>query len=73
MAISQVHTCDGCGKQKGETNHWYLVACHDFSNKIEILAWSNEASKLQDLNHICGMECLIKLISQEAPNLKAGA
>jgi hypothetical protein len=69
MSKQNVYICDGenCNKQKGAINHWYLVRVEI---SILIVAWNEEQANELDFKHICGMDCLTKLISKEAPKLK---
>ncbi len=50
--------CDGCGKIKGASNHWFVLFVRDknFSN-----FFVNESFIKKDL---CGQACLLELIAQ---------
>jgi hypothetical protein len=59
------YCCDVCGKDKGETNHWFAVwAINEM--EFRVLPWQEavEASSLEKCQHICGEECLHKRLSQ---------
>lgn len=67
-----VITCDVCGQQRGETNHWF-VAGHDRSNLAAGIAFGPGDSVFSDfvtVEHICGQECLHKRLSQWLENGK---
>jgi hypothetical protein len=54
------YCCDTCGKNKGDTNHWFAVwALNEMEFKV--LPWDEAVStgkKLSKWEHICGQECL---------------
>ena len=62
MAITTVITCDECGKQKGEVNHW-------FSGYKEGNCYFGITKRIVDddestRTHLCGRECLMKAINK---------
>lgn len=60
MAIAQAVTCDACGKQKGEVNHWfYLLPASNFHLSV----WDAGADAL-GAQHLCGAECVIKAVNK---------
>lgn len=66
----QVVRCDGCGKQKGATNHWYIVGVWfrgDDASKIIVYLGEGEPldSSADDSQDFCGEQCLIAFISQQ--------
>jgi hypothetical protein len=65
------YKCDVCGKQKGESNHWWLrqrnlADLHVFV----LLPWDAAAPDIVDVagvavyEHICSESCAIKSLSQ---------
>ncbi len=60
--IRQVITCDICGTQKRETNHWF-VACEE-SGELRISGWNSLHLQFPETKHLCGETCAHKLISQ---------
>jgi hypothetical protein len=55
-------TCDVCGTEKKETNHWYVI---HFSNDSQIVTISCfKADKDFQYFDVCGKPCAFKLISE---------
>ena len=70
MSVTQSVTCDaeGCGKVKGETNHWFKVyAIRNLNNRplgvAHIERWSKREISPYGFD-ICGEECLLRTISK---------
>jgi hypothetical protein len=63
-------TCDGCGVQKGEMNHWWLVDGRDL-NKFICGPWNETAAGIEGFRHICSENCAIKELSQWLGKKKA--
>lgn len=60
------YKCDGCGKMKGETNHWWIMyASRDLDNApmFQIYTWPS-GTPSDGVKHICSQECAIKTISE---------
>lgn len=59
--------CDGCGKQKGVTNHWLLVRPQ--SDAFMVFPWNEEAAVREEsreaayYQHLCGSACVTKKLS----------
>ena len=60
--IRQVITCDVCGSQKRQTNHWF--AAYEESGELRIGGWNSLHRLSPDTQHLCGEACAHKLISQ---------
>lgn len=60
MAITQTITCDVCGKQKQQVNHWWLIA--EFEDSIHVSKWRDDDAEGE--KHVCGQECAIKSVSE---------
>jgi hypothetical protein len=56
--IKQTITCDMCGREKGEVNHWYLMGS---LTTFVVTAW---ASNFEGYQHICGQECAHKALDK---------
>ena len=68
----EIYTCDGCGKQKGETNHWYvLLRGTEFRQLLGIgpfdLVMKQAALDKESALHLCGEECLLKMVARNLP------
>lgn len=67
---TSIFTCDGCGTEKKESNHWYVVASGKY---FSVAPWGHmEFSTIpnsfarddSDARHICGHECLMKQLTK---------
>lgn len=63
MAKSEVYICDGCGKQKGEVNHWWMINAGSLRFGLSLLQFEEEMAKLPNYKHYCGRECALKAVS----------
>jgi hypothetical protein len=59
--IRQVITCDICGTQKRETNHWFVA--YEESGELRISGWNSLHLLSPETKHLCGETCAHKLIS----------
>jgi hypothetical protein len=67
-------TCDVCGAEKRETNHWYMVSFSDAFESVSVLVPGDVRRKRvrtpydPDIEHnsvdVCGKPCAIRLISE---------
>lgn len=60
--IKQVITCDICGAQKREANHWFVASQE--SGELRINGWNSLRLLSPETKHLCGETCAHKLISQ---------
>ena len=74
MSQSNVITCDVCGRQKQETNHWF-VAIHDSHDEAMGICFGphddEEYSPSSVVEHICGQACAHTRLSQFLDSLTA--
>jgi hypothetical protein len=63
--MAQIHTvsCDNCGKQKGEVNHWWLLWGNICTKSMYIIPFGSEEDSVsiwKDYIKLsaCGLECL---------------
>jgi hypothetical protein len=61
MAITQSVTCDVCGKQKGEVNHWYLSSVD--GGTLHLDKWDDDSAAAAG-NHLCGQDCVVKAVNK---------
>jgi hypothetical protein len=59
--IKQTITCDMCGLEKGEVNHWYM---YDQSVYMALYPWDDDKRDWPSLKHICGQECAHKALDK---------
>lgn len=65
MAKVESYKCDVCGKQKGDVNHWFVVV--SATSFLAIRPWPkepNDAMTFDGTAHLCGAECVQKMVSQ---------
>ena len=60
--IEQVITCDICGLQKREANHWFVASQE--SGELRISSWNSLRLMSSGAKHLCGETCAHKLTSQ---------
>jgi len=60
--IQQVITCDICGSQKRQANHWFIA--REESGELRISGWISPQVLSPEAKHLCGETCAHKLISQ---------
>jgi hypothetical protein len=58
--IRQAITCDICGSEKQQTNHWF-VAC-DHNGELRLAAWEGQRVRRSGLKHLCGQKCVHRLL-----------
>ena len=64
MSREEIFCCDGCGTQKGVTNHWWLIEppTKDIRT-LTIEPWSVDAAFQNGMEHYCGSECVQKRVA----------
>lgn len=62
MAKREVFTCNVCGKDKQAINHWWIAYK---SNGIGFMLspWNESLARNDEVQSLCGQECLIKAVS----------
>ena len=60
--IRQVISCDICGTQMENSNHWF-VAFHR-GEELRIGRWNARTPLRKDARHLCGQTCLHKLVDE---------
>ena len=70
MAVSSTYKCDGCGKLKGEVNHWFVVTelapqngDTISSETLAIHRWPRYKDAA-GVKHLCGAECVMKQVQR---------
>ena len=74
MAKIETYACDVCGKQKGETNNWFVgvlvSSTPSIFSRIVLAAFSNAAiGDDTEWTHLCGESCVHKFVSQNLASL----
>ena len=58
--IRQAISCDICGTEMLNANHWFVA--YDFGPELRIGAWSAHKRVKGSARHLCGHKCLHKLV-----------
>jgi hypothetical protein len=57
--IRQAISCDICGAEKKQTNHWFVA--YEQAGELRVSGWSSRNRLKADAKHLCGQACLHKL------------
>ena len=60
--IRQIVSCDICGEEKEQTNHWFVAYDHGGEFRVSGLTPSN--SQDREAKHLCGESCVHKLLDE---------
>lgn len=60
--IRQAISCDICGAEKKQTNHWF-VACEQ-AGELRVSGWNSRNRLRTGSKHLCGQTCLHKLVDE---------
>jgi hypothetical protein len=60
--IRQAISCDICGSEKKQTNHWFVA--YDQGGELRISGWSSRNRLRPGTKHLCGQTCLHKLVDE---------
>ena len=58
--IRQAISCDICGRDKQQTNHWFVAYEHGL--ELRISGWNSQARTSTKAKHLCGQTCMHKLV-----------
>ena len=64
--IRQAISCDVCGAEKRQTNHWFVAYRH--GGELRIAGWSASHRMRAGSKHLCGQTCLHKLLDEFIAN-----
>lgn len=68
--IRQAISCDVCGAEKKQTNHWFVAA--EQAGELRIAGWSSRSRLRTGAKHLCGQTCLHKLVDEFMARAIAG-
>jgi len=57
--IRQAISCDVCGTEKKQTNHWFVA--YEQGGELRVSGWSSRNRLRAGSKHLCGQACLHKL------------
>ncbi len=58
--IRQAISCDICGNEKKQTNHWFVA--YEQAGELRVSGWSSRNRLRPGTKHLCGQTCLHKLV-----------
>jgi hypothetical protein len=60
--IRQAISCEICGAQRRETNHWFIA--YEQSGELRVSDWNSQRLLSPGTKHLCGENCLHKLLDE---------
>ena len=60
--IRQAISCDICGTEKRQTNHWFVA--YEQAGELRVSGWVSRHRLRADAKHLCGQTCLHKLMDE---------
>ena len=60
--IRQAISCDICGSEKKQTNHWFVA--YEYGAELRVSGWSSRNRLSPGSKHLCGQTCLHKLVDE---------
>jgi hypothetical protein len=57
--IRQAISCDICGAEKRQTNHWFIAS--EQAGELRVSGWNPRSRMRAGAKHLCGQACLHKL------------
>jgi len=58
--IRQAISCDICGTEKKQTNHWFVA--YEAAGELRVSGWGSRNRLRPGMKHLCGQTCLHKLM-----------
>lgn len=68
--IRQAISCDICGTEKRQTNHWFVA--YEQAGELRVSAWGSRNRLRPTTKHLCGQTCLHKLVDDFMARCVAG-
>jgi hypothetical protein len=60
--IRQAISCDICGAEKKQTNHWFVAYAR--AGELRVSGWGVQGRVRAGSKHLCGQTCLHKLVDE---------
>ncbi len=60
--IRQAVSCDICGTEKKQTNHWFVA--RESSGELHLGGWNSRNRSRAGSKHLCGQTCLHKMVDE---------
>jgi len=66
MAERVRYTCDICGVEKQDSNHWWEIAIFDKTTPLQLFAWENRLTGDSTWKkfHLCGHACVLRKVNE---------
>jgi hypothetical protein len=68
--IRQAISCDICGAEKKQTNHWFVAS--EQGGELRVCGWNSRNKLRAGTKHLCGQTCLHKLVDEFMAGTIAG-
>jgi hypothetical protein len=68
--IRQIVSCDICGEEKEQTNHWFVA--YDQGGEFRVSGLTPSNSPDLAAKHLCGESCVHKLLDEFLISTEAG-
>ena len=68
--IRQAISCDICGAEKKQTNHWFVAS--EQAGELRVSGWNARNKLRAGTKHLCGQACLHKLVDEFMAGTLAG-
>ncbi len=60
--IRQAISCDVCGAEKKQTNHWFVAS--EQGGELRVSGWNSRNRLRAGSKHLCGQTCMHKLVDE---------
>jgi hypothetical protein len=60
--IRQAISCDICGAEKKQTNHWFVA--YESNGELRISGWQSKHTLRPKVKHLCGQKCVHRLMDE---------
>jgi hypothetical protein len=60
--IRQAISCDICGSEKKQTNHWFVA--YEQKGELRLSGWQSKHTMRAKAKHLCGQKCVHRLLDE---------
>lgn len=60
--IRQAISCDICGSEKKQTNHWFVA--YERNGELRLSGWQSKQTLRPKAKHLCGQKCVHRLMDE---------
>jgi hypothetical protein len=65
--VREKFSCDNCGRERGETNRWFIAK--KLPGKIQITGFTESDARKKNSYALCGESCLHNFVNQNLAEL----